>query len=177
MIIRILFFDTSALLKIFVKEDGSENVKWLTSPDTKVCNSLQFFVNDQVCLEFENKIRQFEKNGKISKKNAEQILDAFTNHYKNIYFRVLDKESLLFQKKQETSIDAICKELNLKAGKNDWDGLLYQSIIDELAFFDAESHPILVTCDGPFARKVKSKGYRVINPIKQSRDEIQAVFA
>lgn len=177
MIIRILFFDTSALLKMFVKEDGSENVKWLTSPDTKVCNSLQFFVNDQVCLEFENKIRQLEKNGKISKKNADQILDAFTNHYKNIYFKVLDKKSLLFPKKQETSIDAICKELNLKAGKNDWDGLLYQSIIDSLAFFDAESHPILVTCDGSFARKIKSKGYRVINPIKQSRDKIQAVFA
>jgi len=176
MIIRILFFDTDALLKMFVKEDGSENVKWLTSPNTKVCNSLQFFVNDQVCLEFENKIRQFEKNGKISKKNADQILDSFTNHYKNIYFKVLDKKSLLSPKKEATSIDVICKDLNLKAGKNDWDGLHYQSIIDALAFFDAESHPILVTCDKSFAMKVKSKGYRIINPIKQSRQEIQAVF-
>ena len=177
MIIRILFFDTDALLKMFVKEDGSENVKWLTSSDTKVCNSLQFFVNDQVCLEFENKIRQFEQNGKISKKNAVQILDSFTNHYKNIYFIVLGNKSLLSPKKQATSIDVICKDLNLKAGKNDWDGLHFQSIIDALAFFDAESHPILVTCDESFAMKVKSKGYRIINPRKQSREEIQAVLA
>jgi hypothetical protein len=134
-------------------------------------------VNDQVCLEFEKKIRQFEKDGKISKKKADQILDAFTNHYKKIYFKVLDKKSLLSPKKQETSIDVICKDLKLKAGKNDWDGLHYQSIIDALAFFGAESHPILVTCDGSFARKVKSKGYRIIDPIKQSRDEIKAVFA
>jgi len=162
---------------MFVKEDGAENVKWLTSPDTKVCNSLQFFVNDQVCLEFENKIRQFETNGRISKKMAYEVLDAFANHYKGIYFKVLGKKSLLSPKKQETSIDAVCKELNLKAGKNDWDGLLYQSIIDALAFFGAESHPILVTCDGPFAEKVKNKGYRIINPMKQSRDEIQATLA
>ena len=177
MIIRILFFDTSALLKMFVKEDGSENVKWLTSPDTKICNSLQFFVNDQVCLEFEKKICQFEKSGKLSKKKANQILDAFTNDYKNIYFKVLGKKSLLSPKKQETSINVICKELNLKAGKNDWDGLLYQSIIDALAFFTVESHPILVTCDGSFAKKVKSKGYRIINPMKQNCEEMKAVFA
>lgn len=68
MIIRILFFDTSALLKMFVNEDGSANVKWLTHPETKICNSLQFFVNDQVCLEFEKKISQFKGSGKISKK-------------------------------------------------------------------------------------------------------------
>jgi len=50
-------------------------------------------------------------------------------------------------------MDDICNELNLKTGKNDWDGFLYQSIIDALAFFDAESHPILVTCDGSFGKK------------------------
>ena len=177
MIVRILFFDTSALLKMFVKEDGSENVTWLTHPETKICNSLQFFVNDQVCLEFENKISQFEKTGKISKKKADQILDAFSNHYKNEYFTVLGKKSLLFPKKQQTSIGVICNELNLKTGKNDWDGFLYQSIIDSLAFFDAESHPILVTCDESFGKKVKNKGYRVIDPKRQNREEIKAVFA
>ena len=88
MIIRMLFFDTSALLKMFVKEDGTENVKWLTSPETKVCNSLQFFVNDQVCLEFDNKIHQFVKNGKISNERANQIMDAFNNNYKNIYLGI-----------------------------------------------------------------------------------------
>ena len=177
MIIRLLFFDTSALLKMFVKEDGTENVKWLTSPETKVCNSLQFFVNDQVCSEFDNKIHQFVKYNKISNERAEQIMESFNNTYKNIYFKVIGKKSLLSPKKQGTSSKDICKELNLKEGKNDWDGRLYQSIIDALAYFDGESHPILITCDGSFAKKVKSKGYRIINPLKQSRKEIQAVLA
>lgn len=176
MIVKILFFDTSALLKMFVKEDGSENVKWLTHPETKICNTLRFFVNDQVCLEFENKISQFEKIGKISKKRADQIMDSFSNDYKNDYFTVLGKKSLLFPNKKQTSIDNICDELNLKTGKNDWDGFMYQSIIDSLAFFDAESHPILVTCDEPFGKKVKNKGYRVINPLKQNCEEMKAVF-
>lgn len=174
---KMLFFDTSALLKMFVKEDGTENVKWLTSQETKVCNFLKFFVNNQVCLEFDNKIHQFVKNNKISNKRADQIIDSFNNNYKDIVFKVIGKKSLLSPKKQGTSFKDICKDLNLKEGKNDWDGLLYQSIIDALAYFDGASHPILVTCDGSFAKKVKSKGYRIINPLKQNRNEIQAVLA
>lgn len=177
MIIRMLFFDTCALLKMFVREDGSDIVRWITSPDTKIVNSLQFFVNDKVCSEFEKKIREFEKNDKISKKRADQILDSFTNDYKKIYFKVLGENSLLAPQKPKTSLDEICIDLKLKSGKNDWDGLHYKSIIDALAFFDGESHPILVTCDRAFSYKVKKKGYRIINPIKQSRDEIQAIFA
>lgn len=31
MVIKVLFFDTSALLKMFVEEDGTPNVKWGSS--------------------------------------------------------------------------------------------------------------------------------------------------
>lgn len=176
MVIKVLFFDTSALLKMFVEEQGTPNVKWLTSSDTKVSNSLHFVVNEQVCTEFEQKLNHFAQNGKISAEKAERISHKFASHYKDKYFRVIGQE-IISNTKPEMSIVAISQELNLKAGKNDWDGLIYQSIVNALAFLGGESHPILVTCDGPFARKVKSKGYRVINPAKQSLDEIRAVIA
>jgi hypothetical protein len=177
MIYKLLFFDTSALIKIFKKEVGSENMKWLTSPDTKVIKSLIFFVNDQVCKEFNYKIYQFVQFGEMSKQKADQILDAFNNHYKDKDFKVLPKHSLLDPKKQKTGIEEICEELKLKSGKNDWDGFHFQSIIDSLAHFAAESHPILVTCDRKFAGKVKGKGYRIINPEMQSQKEIEAILS
>jgi len=176
VVIKVLFFDTSALLKMFVEEEGTLNVKWLTSSDTKVSMSLHFVVNEQVCSEFVRKLEHFANTGKISAERADRISRDFTNHYKDKYFRVIGQE-IISNTKQETSIDAIFQDLNLKAGKNDWDGLIYQSIVNALAFLGGESHPILVTCDGSFGRKVMSKGYRVINPAKQSLDEIRAVIA
>lgn len=176
MVVKVLFFDTSALLKMFVEEEGTSNVKWLTSSDTKVSKNLHFVVNEQVCSEFERKLKHFANTGKISAESANRISRTFTNHYKDKCFRVIGQE-IISNTKQEMSIDAIYQDLNLKAGKNDWDGLIYQSIVNALAFLGGESHPILVTCDGPFGSKVLGKGYRVINPGKQSLDEIRAVIA
>jgi len=144
--------------------------------DTKILNGLRFYINDQVCYEFKKKIHQFEKNGKISTKRAEQILDAFNNTYQTSYFSVLGEKSLLSPKKKTTNIKNICKKLKLKEDKNDWDGYLYQSIIDALAYFDGESHPVLVTCDSSFAKKVKMQGYRIINPLKQNQKEIEKIL-
>lgn len=154
----------------------TRNVKWLTSADTKVFNSLHYVVNEQVCTEFERKIRHFSNIGKISTKKADDIFDKFTRHYKGKYFRVIGQE-IISNTKQETSIDEVLRDLNLKEGKDDWDGIIYQSIINALAYLGGESHPILVTCDGNFGKKVMSKGYRVINPMKQNPEEIRKVFA
>lgn len=171
---KVLFFDTSALLKMFVKEEGTPNVKWLTSPDTKVCNGLIFVVNEQVCIEFEQKISHFATK-KITAQKADQIIHAFANHYKGKYFHIIGQR-IISNTKKETCINEINQELNLKEGKNDWDGLIYQSLINALAFLGGASHPILVTCDIKFGKKVSKNGYRVINPMTQSRDEIRAVL-
>ena len=173
---KVLFFDTSALLKMFVDEPGTRNVKWLTSFDTKILNSLHFVVNEQVCTEFERKIRHFSNIGKISTKKADGILDKFTRSYKGKYFRFIGQR-IISNTQQEISIDEVLRDLNLKKGKDDWDGSIYQSISNALAYLGGESHPILVTCDEKFENKVKRKGYRVINPMKQSLEEIQAIIA
>ena len=176
MAIKVLFFDTSALLKMFVDEPGSRIVKWLTSSNTKVYNSLHFVINEQICTEFDSKIRHFSNIGKISTKKADDINNKFNRHYKDKYFRVIGQE-IISNTKQETSIDDVLRDLNLKKGKNDWDGIIYQSIINALAYLGGESHPILVTCDGNFGKKVISKCYRVINPMKQDLEDIRKILA
>ena len=176
MVIKVLFFDTSALIKMFVKEAGTQNVKWLTSSDNKVINSLHFVVNEQVCIEFDQKLKDFACSGVLSADKADRIKSSFARNYKGKYFRVIGQE-IISNTKQEVSIDAIAKDLNLKASRNDWDGLIYQSIVNALAYLGGDSHPILVTCDVKFGKKVSSKGYRVINPEKQNLDEIRVILA
>ena len=171
MVIKVLFFDTSALLKKFIPENGSDKVKWLTSPQTKVTYALYFVVNEQVCKEFESKIQSFAKHKRITENVAKHVLRQFAN----CHIRVIGQE-IISNVKSETTLDAAIDGLNLKQGKDDWDALIYQSIVNALAYLGGQSHPILVTCDVQFAKKVMEKGYRVINPIKQSLDEIKAIL-
>jgi predicted nucleic acid-binding protein len=175
VVIKVLFFDTSALLKKFVSEDGTHNVKWLTSAETKVCHSLHFVINQQVCTEFENKLRHFAKNGKLTTAKADKILDRFNRHHKDRDFKIIG-QSIISNTKSETDLHTVNERLNLKPGKNDWDGLIFQSIVNALAFLGGQSHPILVTCDGPFGKKVGACGYRVVNPMQQTVDEMLGII-
>jgi len=176
VVIKVLFFDTSALLKMFVDEPGTPNVKWLTSPDTRTTNSLHLVVNEQVCEEFEHKIRYFSQTRKISLAKADHIINKFTRHYKSNLFSVIGQK-IISNTKRETSIDDVIRDLGLRKGKDDWDGIIYQSIINALAALGGKSHPILVTCDEKFEKKVFRNGYRVINPIKQDLEEIRKILA
>jgi len=174
--IKVLFFDTSALLKMFIKEEGSSNVKWLTSSETKVTHSLHFVINEQVCVEFDCKLEDFATRGKISAERARTINRTFSRRYKNSFFRIIGQQ-VISNTKEATSIESINQDLNLIPGKNDWDGFIYQSIVNALAYLGGSSLPILVTCDKAFGIKVHNQGYQVINPAKQTQEEIRLLIS
>lgn len=173
MATKVLFFDTSALIKLFIKESGSEIVSLLKS--NVVPYNLHLVINDQVCNEFINKIKIFSKTGELSKKKATEIEREFITFYKRHVFRVIG-QNIISNTKLERTLKNIIDELGLKEGKNDWDALHYQSIVNALAYLGGESHPILVTADSSFAKKVSVKGYRIINPQKQSIDEVKKIL-
>jgi predicted nucleic acid-binding protein len=173
MAIKVLFFDTSVVIKLFIKEKGSNTLNWLAS--NKVKFSLRFVINEQVCSEFLNKIKDFCKAGKLPEKNADEINRKFTKFYKGKVFRIIDQK-IISNTKLEQNLNKVIEELGLKKGKNDWDALHYQSIVNALAYLGGESHPIFVTADSSFANKVAPKGYRVINPMKQSIKEIKEIL-
>ncbi len=170
MTTRVLFFDTSAIIKIFLQEKGSDVVKWLIQ--TKATSRLHFVINEQVCKEFSERIKEFSVSRPHLNINAERILNLFFNHYVGCKFRVIGQE-IISNTKEEQNLSIIIKELNLITGKNDWDALHYQSMVNALAFLGGESHPILVSGDNDFVKKVARKGYRVINLNKQSLKEVK----
>jgi len=171
MTTKILFFDTNALLKYFVKEPGSEIIRWLCHPTTKLENSLIFNINECVCEEFEKILKyKFERN-EISRERLELIKRQFPIFYKKKIFRVIG-EHIISNTKLEVSFPEAIKLLKLTTNKNDWDARIYRSICNSLAYLAGPSHPILVTSDKKFLRKVKTQGYRIINPEKHTKAEI-----
>jgi len=170
MATKVLFFDTSAIIKIFLQEKGSDVVKWLIQ--TKAASRLHFVINEKVCNEFSERIKEFSVSRPHLNINAERTLNLFFNHYAGYKFRVIGQE-IISNTKEEQNLSMIIEELNLTIGKNDWDALHYQSIVNALAYLGGESHPILVSGDNNFVKKVARKGYRVINLNKQSLEEIK----
>lgn len=175
MVIKVLFFDTSALIKLFVQEEGTEKVKWLTSNETRIVHSLHFVINEQVCAEFDKKLLHFVKLGKVTAEKAETIHRQFSRYYKGHIFKMIG-QNIVSNTKPETDVDTVLEQLGLKRGADDWDGLIYQSIVNALAALGGQSHPILVCCDKRFGNKVKAFGYRVLNPEKQTTDEMLGII-
>jgi len=176
MAIKVLFFDTSVLLKLFVNEEGTQKIKWLCKSDTRVLHSLHFVINEQVVREFKERIDCFVTKGRLSREKGEHIKSQFFKFYKGKMFCVIG-QSIISNTKKETSFEEGLKQLSMKEGKDDWDGYHYQSIVNSLAYLGGKSEPILVTADGRFGNKLGRTGYRVINPLKQSKSEIESIIA
>ena len=176
MIMKVLFFDTSALLKLFFTEPGTETIKWLCNANTKVLYGLHFVINVQVTNEFSDKVDTFVKYGKLSPEGGVQVKAKFDTYYKGKMFRVIGQQ-LISNTKLETTREKVEQDLSLTRGKNDWDGLHYQSMVNALAWLGGKSHPILVTADRKFANKVEHQGYRVINVLKTSQRDIEKIIA
>jgi len=175
MVTKVLFFDTSALLKLFIDEDGSDVVKWICASQTKVMNSLHLVINSQVVIEFHGVIDSMVLYEKMSLKKGLLIKEKFCSHYEGKVFR-LTGQRIISNSKAEVAMSQVNSELHLTQGKNDWDGLHYQSIVNALAYLGGESSPIMVTADKKFANKVKKAGYRVINPCKETKESIVKLF-
>ena len=176
MVTKVLFFDTSALLKLFINEDGTQKIKWLCAAETKVLHNLHFVINEQVIKEFVNKVDSFIDKNQISYPKGELIKSQFLQFHNGKVFRVIG-QGIVSNTKIETTFAEIIHELSLTENKDDWDGYHYQSIANALAYLGGESNPILVTADKMFANKVAQKGYKVINPLKQSKSEIENIIA
>jgi hypothetical protein len=176
MTTKVLFFDTSVLLKLFIDEDGSEIIRWLCSRETKATKRLHFVINNQVVKEFLAKIECFIKSGVVSSVEGELIKSKFGKYYHGKMFRVVG-QSNISNNKVDTSLQDILKDLELTHGKNDWDGYHYESIVNALSHLAGESKPILVTADKKFGKKVKKQDYSVINPNINTEHEIEEIIA
>lgn len=160
---RGLFFDTSAILKYFLPEKGSEVVRWLCLGETKFRYGLWATASPRVRKEFFDVIGTKCQSGQISQHRADQIRttasDLFT---RSIHIRGDTPPPGLPGK--NITVDELVKRHKLMIGKNNWDMDHIETIVNHLRFLGGISKVRVVTADQAFAEILGIEGYVVINP-------------
>ena len=160
---RSLFFDTSAILKYFIPEKGSEIVRWLCSGETKFQYGLWFTTSPRVKKEFSIVIDRKRQSGQISQHRVDQIKTTASDLFmRSIHIRGNTPRPGLPGKNITT--DDLIKQHKLTIGKNDWDMEHIEMIANHLRFLSGISKVQVVTADKDFEKISKTEGYNVINP-------------
>jgi predicted nucleic acid-binding protein len=103
------YLETSALVKLYVRESGTERVLALANRTTE--NRLAILALTQV--EFRSAVRRRERNGEIPRLIATQLLEAFKRHLEQRFVSqmindfVLDVASALVDRHALRAYDAV----------------------------------------------------------------------
>ena len=172
---RSLFLDTSAILKLFLPERGSDVVRWLCSGITKVQYGLWCTASPRVRSEVLNVIGAKRQSGQLSQHRADQIKVTATDMFAHTIHVRGDKPPPGLPGKDVTARDLV-KRHNLTVGKNDWDMDHIEAIVNHLRFLGGMSKVQVVTADGDFAGILELEGYDVINPETTTIKDLEKVW-
>jgi hypothetical protein len=173
MVMKVLFFDTCAVLKYWIDEPGHEVVRWICDPATKVLNGLSFSTSAQVEKEFHDVLDRKAKNGEISSKFASSIKDRAKPYFDTV-FHIRDSKPIpRFKFGKETNEAEIISKYNLNPKKSYGDAKIISCVVNYLRFLGGSSIPQVVTSDQKFKKVILCEGYGVIDPEKQTKNEIE----
>jgi PIN domain nuclease of toxin-antitoxin system len=170
-----LFLDTSAILKLFLPERGSDVVRWLCSGTTKVQYELWCTASPRVRNEVLNKISAKRQSGQLSQHRADQIKATAKDMFAHSIHVRGDTPPPGLTGKDVTASDLV-KRNNLTVGKNDWDMDHIEAIVNHLRFLGGMSKFQVVTADRGFAKILNLEGYGVINPETTTIEDLEKAW-
>ena len=174
MTIRILVFDTCAILKYFVDEPGSRTVKWIVRNQVKY--GLNISVSTIARLEFECALWKKTAHGKLKTPQTIRILQRAGDYFPDV-FRVRDTDPIpAFKSGRPHEYIALVRKYGLKIGRNDRDVWHLMCAHNYLRCFGGESRPHVVTSDHNLKKMFEKEGYGVIDPIKQSPEALENLW-
>lgn len=173
MVVKALFFDTCAIVKYWIAEPGHDVVRWLCEPNTRVILGLSFSTSEQVEKEFYTVIDRIAKNHKNPEKYASAIKNRAKPYFDSV-FHVRDSKPLpKFKFGKDTNEKEIISKYGLKPDKDIGDAKIISCVINYLRFLGGSSLPHVVTSDKKFQNVIKGEGYKVIDPEKSTKSEIE----
>ena len=173
--IKILYFDTSAIFKYFVREKGSDLIKWIV--DNHVSYSLSLHTSQIALYEFESILKKKKERGEISNDQLKRIISKSKPYFREV-FHVRDSKPVPgFNSLKDTNYLELCKKHGLKVEKNSWDARHLACVINYLRCCGGASRPRIITADVNFGKIIKEEGYDVINPEKVSKDEFLLILS
>lgn len=145
---RVYYLDTSALVKLYVQERGSEEMVRLADP----ASSHTLVVLALTRVEFRSAVRQRERVGDISPELAKALIGRMEVHLQNLYMVQLTTEAVL----EEAA--ALVDRHPLRA----YDAV---QLAGCLAFrSSAQEAPAFVCSDRQLLSAAEEEGLRVFNP-------------
>lgn len=139
------FFDTSALVKHYRKENGSEFVdSILANPESDV------IISEIAIIEMTSALRRLHKLGEISDKTFTLALKRFT----------ADTEGVLLVSRFRRNWINSARELVLQHDLRTLDALQLAS-----ALADAATTPIFVAADEKLLTAAQANGLQILNPL------------
>jgi predicted nucleic acid-binding protein len=119
------YLETSALVKLYVREPGTDRLLWLTRPEL----NHRFALLAITPVEFRSAIRRRQRAGDIERRVAVGIINRFTRHIETMFIQqalseaVLDTASRLIDRYPLRAYDAVqlagCLVLKAMSGKED----------------------------------------------------------
>lgn len=85
--VKILYFDTNAILKLFLQEKGSDLIKWIV--ENRVVNSFTLHTSQTALFEFPLVLKRKVQEGALSDKQRRSIMTK-SKHYFQSIFRIRD---------------------------------------------------------------------------------------
>ena len=162
MAIKILLFDTCAILKFFIEEPGSDSVRYMVR--NRVLLGLNISVATIARLEFESALWKKTAHDQLSITQTRGILQRARGYFKDV-FRVRDADPIpAFKAGKPIAYKEIVKRYRLKIGRNDRDVWHIMCVHNYLSCFGGESLPHIVTSDRNFKKIIRAEGYEVIDP-------------
>lgn len=176
MVIKILYFDTSAIIKYFVREKkGSDLIKWIVN--NHVQYSLSFDTSQTAIYEFKKVLKEKAKKGEINNDQMKKIISKSKDYFSGIFHIEDFKPAPGFRHGKDTNYLELCKKHGLKIEKMSRDARHLSYVINYLRCFVGTSRPRVITADVNFGKIIKAEGYDVINPEKVSKDDFLAIIS
>lgn len=173
MVMKVLFFDTCAIVKYWADEPGHDVVRWLCNPETRVVLGLSFSTSEQVEKEFPAVIDRKAKKHEISEKKASAIKDSARIYFESV-FHVRDSNPVpKFNFGNDTDANKIVTRYGLNPDKDIGDAKIISCVINYLRFLGGSSLPHVITSDQKFQKVVIGEGYKFIDPEKSTKKEIE----
>jgi hypothetical protein len=147
--LALYYLDTSALVKLYVREPGTEWLLWLTRPEF----NHRFALLAIAPVEFRSAIRRRQRAGDIEEPVAVEMINRFTQHVETKFIQqalseaVLDTASRLIDRYLLRAYDAVqlagCLVLKAMSGKEE---------------------PIFVCSDRPLMEAAESERLPALDP-------------
>lgn len=171
---KILFFDTCAIIKYFVKEKGSDVIRWLCENETKYLLSLLLCTSQEVRNEFTSAIRKKAERGEVDKRGVNGIIQRAESYFEQFFDICDDGPMPNLNSDKNVNSDEILLKYKFLDKKDDGDIKIIMCVINYLRIF-SEIH--IITSDKKFQKVIKGENYSFIDPEKKSIEDLNNYLA